>query len=125
VILDTNALSAVAEGDSAIEPLLRRAAEVAIPVIVLGEYRFGIAESRNRTRFEKWLLEYVPHFRILDVTERTTRHYADIRGELKKTGKPIPINDVWIAALCYQHTLPILSRDRHFDVVSGITRLSW
>jgi tRNA(fMet)-specific endonuclease VapC len=125
VILDTNALSAVAEGDSAIEPLLRRAAEVAIPVIVLGEYRFGIAESRNRTRFEKWLLEYVPHFRILDVTERTTRHYADIRGELKKTGKPIPINDVWIAALCYQHALPILSRDRHFDVVPRITRLSW
>ena len=125
MILDTNALSAVAEGDSAIEPLLRQATDVAIPVIVLGEYRFGIAECQNRTRYERWLGEYLRHFRILHVTERTTCHYADIRGELKWIGKPIPSNDLWIAALSYQHTLPILSRDRHFDAVSGISRLSW
>jgi len=125
VILDTNALSAVAEGDSAIELLLRQADEVAIPVIVLGEYRFGIAESRKRSRYEKWLSEYLPHFRILDVTESTARHYADIRRELKKNGKPIPSNDLWIAALCHQYSLPILSRDRHFDAVPGMTRIAW
>lgn len=48
MILDTNGLSAVAEGEPALEPILRKAALVAIPVIVLGEYRYGIAQSRER-----------------------------------------------------------------------------
>jgi predicted nucleic acid-binding protein len=44
---------------------------------------------------------------------------------LRQAGKPIPTNDLWIAALCRQHGLPLLSRDRHFDVVSGVQRLEW
>jgi tRNA(fMet)-specific endonuclease VapC len=70
VILDTNGLSAVAEGEPALEPILRKAAQVAIPVIVLGEYRYGISQSRDRNRYEQWLSEYLPKFRILDVNER-------------------------------------------------------
>jgi tRNA(fMet)-specific endonuclease VapC len=125
VILDTNGLSALAEGEPGLEPLLRRAAQVAIPVIVLGEYRYGISQSRNQLHYEQWLAEYLPSFRILDVDERTTIFYSAVRRELKKAGTPIPSNDVWIAALCRQHALPLLSRDLHFDAVSGITRLDW
>lgn len=125
MILDTNGLSALAEGEPGLEPLLRRAAQVAIPVIVLGEYRYGISQSRNHIHYEQWLAEYLPSFRILDVDERTTIPYSAVRRELKKAGTPIPSNDVWIAALCRQHSLPLLSRDRHFDAVSGITRLDW
>ena len=125
MILDTNGLSAFAEGDGALEPILRKAAQVAIPVIVLGEYRYGISQSRYRTNYERWLAEYLPSFRILDVDERTAIYYGAVRAELKKAGTPIPSNDVWIAALCRQHSLPLLSRDRHFDAVSGITRLAW
>jgi predicted nucleic acid-binding protein len=125
VILDTNGLSALAEGELGLEPLLRRATQVAIPVIVLGEYRYGISQSRNQIHYEQWLAEYLPSFRILDVDERTTISYSAVRRELKKAGTPIPSNDVWIAALCRQHSLPLLSRDRHFDAVSGITRLDW
>ena len=125
MILDTNAFSAIAEGEPGLEPVLRQATQVGIPVIVLGEYRFGIAQSRNRTLYEHWLSEYLPGFRILDIDEQTAHHYAEVRVELKKDGKPIPSNDVWIAALCRQHSLPILSRDRHFDAVAGITRLTW
>jgi len=125
VILDTNGLSAVAEGDSAVEPILRKAAQVAIPVIVLGEYRYGISQSRDRAHYEQWLAEYLPKFRILDVDEQTTISYSTVRTELRKAGTPIPSNDIWIAALCRQHFLPLLSRDRHFDAVSGITRLAW
>lgn len=125
MILDTNGLSALADGEPGLEPLLRRAAQVAIPVIVLGEYRYGISQSRNHIRYEQWLAEYLPSFRILDVDERTTISYSAVRRELKKAGTPIPSNDVWIAALCRQHSLPLLSRDRHFDAVSGITRLDW
>jgi predicted nucleic acid-binding protein len=125
VILDTNGLSAVADGDPTIEPILRNAAQIAIPVIVLGEYRYGISQSRDRNRYEQWLSEYLPKFRILDIDERTTISYASVRLELKKAGTPIPSNDVWIAALCRQHSLPVVSRDRHFDAVSGIKRLHW
>lgn len=125
MILDTNALSAVAEGSPPIEPILRQATQAAIPVIVLGEYRYGILQSHNRSKYEHWLSQYLPQFRILDIDESTTHFYADIRIELKKIGKPIPSNDVWIAALSRQHSLPILSRDLHFDAVAGITRLAW
>jgi len=125
VILDTNGLSALAEGQPALEPVLRKAAQVAIPVIVLGEYRYGIAHSRDRKQYEEWLTAYLSRFRILDVDEETTLSYRDVRTELKRAGTPIPANDVWIAALCRQHRLPLLSRDRHFDAVPGIQRLAW
>ena len=125
MILDTNGLSALAEGEPALEPLLRKAAQIALPVIVLGEYRYGIAHSRERKHYEEWLTAYLSRFRILEVDEETTISYRDVRTELKRDGTPIPANDVWIAALCRQHRLPLLSRDRHFDAVPGIRRLAW
>jgi len=125
VILDSNGVSALAEGESALESILRKANRVAIPVIVVGEYRYGISRSREQKRYEEWLTEYLPKFLILDIDERTTVPYAAIRSELKRAGTPIPSNDVWIAALCRQHSLPLLTRDRHFDAVPGIRRIAW
>ncbi|MGA7557693.1 MAG: type II toxin-antitoxin system VapC family toxin [Terriglobales bacterium] len=125
MILDTNGLSAVADGDAALEPILRAAAEVAVPVIVLGEYRYGIRQSRDRQRYEQWLAEAILGCRVLDVDEETATSYAAIRSELKRAGTPIPPHDAWIAALCRQHSLPVLSRDRHFDLVRGIDRIDW
>ncbi len=125
MILDTNGVSALAEGESALESILRKASRVAIPVIVLGEYRYGISRSREQKRYEEWLTDYLPKFLILDIDERTTVPYAAIRSELKRAGTPIPSNDVWIAALCRQHSLPVLTRDRHFDAVPGIRRIGW
>ena len=125
MILDTNGLSALAEGDPRLEPILRKAAQIAVPVIVLGEYRYGIQQSRERQRYEHWLVEYLSKFRVLDVEEQTTTSYAAVRGELKRAGTPIPSNEVWIAALCRQHSLPLLSRDRHFDLVPGLHRIDW
>jgi tRNA(fMet)-specific endonuclease VapC len=125
VILDTNGLSAVVEGDPGIEPLLRKASRVAIPLVVLGEYRYDISQSRERRRYEQWLAEYLPTFQSSDVDEQTTIPYAVVRSELKKAGTPMPSNDVWIAALCRQYSLSLVSRDHHFDLVTGIQRLSW
>lgn len=84
MILDTNGLSAVAEGEAAMRPVPRKAAQVAIPVIVLGEYCYGISHSRNRHDYEQWLVQYLPKFRILDVDERTTTSYSAIRTELRR-----------------------------------------
>ena len=125
MILDTNALSALAEGESAPVAKLSRTNQVAIPVIVLGEYRFGIARSRYRGEYESWLKEILTVSSVLDVNEETTIRYAEIRGELRDAGTPIPSNDVWIAALCRQHALPILTRDRHFEWIEGVERVDW
>ena len=125
MILDTNALSAVADGEASAMQLVAGADRVAIPVIVLGEYRMGIAQSRHRASYESWLREWIAAVTVLDIDDRTTLSYSAIGLELKKKGKPIPTNDLWVAALCRQHSMPLLSRDRHFDLVPELRRLSW
>jgi len=125
MILDTNALSGAADGDPGALDALAGAERIAVPVIVLGEYRLGISQSRHRKEYEEWLQEWITAVTVLDVDRRTTDQYAKIGLDLKKIGKPIPSNDLWIAALCAQHSLPLLSRDRHFDVVPGLKRLDW
>jgi len=125
MIVDTNALSAAADADPAVLAILARADQMAIPVIVLGEYRYGIGLSRKRASYESWLTGLLRDCLVLDINEPTTRHYAEIVLELKRLGKPIPTNDLWIAALSRQHSLPLLSRDRHFDLVAGIKRIDW
>ena len=125
MILDTNALSAVADGEASAVAHLGKAERVVVPVVVLGEYRFGIAQSRHRATYESWLQEWIAVVIVLNIDEETTHSYSAIGLELKKKGKPIPANDLWIAALCRQHSLPLLSRDRHFDVIPGLRRVAW
>jgi tRNA(fMet)-specific endonuclease VapC len=125
LILDTNALSAVADGDASAMKLVAGADRVALPVIVLGEYRLGIAQSRHRAGYESWLRQWIAAVTVLDIDDGTTHSYSAIGLELKRKGKPIPANDLWIAALCRQHSLPLVSRDQHFDLVPGLRRLDW
>lgn len=125
MILDTNALSAFVDGDVGVGEVLRRQARAAIPVIVLGEFRYGIAESRHRATYEAWLESQLPRFDVLTVTDETAIAYAALRVALKRSGRPMPANDAWIATLALQHRLPVLSRDQHFDVVPDLVRKSW
>lgn len=125
MILDTNALSAFADENPAILSVLAKAEQLAIPVVVLGEYRYGIAQSRNKAAYSTWLDNLLADCMVLEIGEKTTLHYADIHLDLRRAGRPIPTNDLWIAALCRQHKLPLLSRDRHFDFVPGNRRLEW
>lgn len=125
MILDTNALTAIADGDPGATRVFLRAGEIEVPVIVLGEYRFGIGQSHHRQEYERWLDEMLLTCRVLGVDEETARWYANIRTQLKRAGTPIPSNDTWIAALCRQHSLPVFSRDRHFDLIKGIERIDW
>ena len=125
MILDTNALSAWVEGLATVEAAFRSADRLVVPSVVLGEYYFGIRQSRHRSRYEEWLRRYLPLAEIAAVTSATADAYADIRLELKRLGHPIPPNDAWIAALASQHALPVLSNDTHFDVVAGIRRIAF
>jgi len=125
VILDTNALSAFIDGDRAVGEPLARHGQASIPVIVLGEFRYGLAGSRHRAVYEAWLDEHLPDFDILAVTDATAVVYAGLRVALKKAGRPIPANDAWISALAIEHRLPVLTRDVHFDAVPGLERVDW
>jgi tRNA(fMet)-specific endonuclease VapC len=125
MIVDTNALSAAADDEPTLIAILTRASQMVIPVIVLGEYRYGIAQSRHCAAYENWLAGLLRDCAVLDINEPTTQHYAKITLELRQKGKPIPTNDLWIAALCRQHSLPLLSRDGHFDHVAGLKRFGW
>jgi predicted nucleic acid-binding protein len=125
MILDTNALSAFIDGETALRPLVRGGGRPSIPVIVIGEFRYGITSSRHRATYQRWLDANLDKFTILDVTRATAGPYAELRAALKRSGQPIPANDLWIAALAVEHALPILSRDAHFDAVPGVSRVGW
>jgi len=125
MILDTNAISALLDGNTALQTVLDAADRHHLPAIALGEYRYGLKASRQRQTLEALLDELEAESFTVTLNSATARHYADIRSELKLAGHPIPENDIWIAALCRQHRLPIVSRDEHFDAVNGVQRIGW
>ena len=125
MILDTNALSDFLKEDAALHRRISGAAAFCVPVIVLGEFRFGLAGSSKRAALTAKLDALVADTTVLAIDEPTTRVYATVRAELKAAGTPIPENDLWIAALVRQHALPLLSRDGHFDHVARLERVSW
>ncbi|MBX7186695.1 MAG: type II toxin-antitoxin system VapC family toxin [Vicinamibacteria bacterium] len=125
VALDTNALSAFAEGSDALGAVLMPFRTLAVPVTVLGEYRYGLQASKKKARLEAWLDELLGEVRVLEATARTTMVYARVRSSLRAAGTPIPENDVWIAAAAIEHNLPLVTRDNHFGVVKGLEILAW
>ena len=125
MILDTNAISAFFEDVPAVCLAVGGSEVLAVPSIVLGEYRFGLSGSRLRAELEAKLGRLERLADVLCVDAETARHYAAIRRELKGAGTPIPDNDLWIAALVRQHGLPLLSNDAHFDHVKDLTRIGW
>jgi tRNA(fMet)-specific endonuclease VapC len=80
MILDTNALSAFAEGMPPVVQHIASADELHVPVIVLGEYRFGITTSRRRREYEAWLARGRAFWNVLPVVEETATHYARRSG---------------------------------------------
>lgn len=125
MILDTNALSAWADGHPGCREVFMQARSIIVPAIVLGEYRFGILQSRHCERYQQWLNRNLPNAELAVIGAETARHYADIRLYLKSCGTPIPPNDLWIAALVRQRNLPLLSNDAHFDLVPDLMRIAF
>ena len=125
MILDTNAVSALFAGATALDDVLARRSRHHLPVVVIGEYRFGILRSRSRSQLESAFTGLIRESIILGVDETTAEIYARVKDELRTKGLPIPANDVWIAALALQHDQPVVSRDEHFDSVSGVARIGW
>jgi predicted nucleic acid-binding protein len=125
VILDTNAVSALLAGDKQLGRKLSTADHHHLPLIVIGEYLYGLLASRKRTKLQPLLTRLEAESIILGIDRETSDWYATIRHDLKNRGQPIPENDVWIAALARQHALEIVSRDPHFDHVDKVRRIGW
>jgi tRNA(fMet)-specific endonuclease VapC len=73
-------------------------------------------------------LKFAKFLRVATVLlpdENTAEQYGQIKAELARIGRPIPENDVWIAAMARQHDLPIATRDAHFAAVSHLKTLAW
>jgi tRNA(fMet)-specific endonuclease VapC len=125
MILDTNALSALAEKDPNLMHCIQLAPRLCVTLISLGEYYYGISQSKKQLELTAWLKAFLQRAEILSPAMSTLPHYADIRRELRAAGTPIPANDCWIGALVREHKMPLVSKDRHFDTISGIRRLDW
>jgi tRNA(fMet)-specific endonuclease VapC len=125
LILDTSALSAFADGDEKLLRVIENESELALPAIVLGEYLYGIQQSRLRTSYETWIKANLPFFDLLPIVRETAQRYSEIRHELKAAGTPIPTNDLWIAALARHHRMRLVTRDGHFQVIQRLQILAW
>ncbi len=125
MILDTTAVSAILSGDRKVARVLSSADQHHLTWIVVGEYEFGLRGSGQRTRLGRLFQELESESILVFPDRKTTDQYAQVRHELKLKGRPIPENDVWIAAVARQYDLSIVSSDAHFDHVAGVTRIGW
>jgi len=126
LLIDTNIYTFALKGDPAVVSMLQQAHEIGISAVSIGEllsgFRGGKKEQENRRELEEFLDS--PRVRVYGMDEGTSEFYAEVLHNLKKKGKPMPTNDIWIAALAFQHGLALFSRDQHFKEVPGLLMIS-
>jgi tRNA(fMet)-specific endonuclease VapC len=122
VLLDTNGYSALLNGDQKMIQAIEKASRVYFSVFVLGELHAGFCggnkEKENRMLLEDFLNH--PSVTLIHTTEETAEIFGEIKTRLKKQGTPLPINDVWIAAHCFEHGCVLLTYDQHFQHIAGL-----
>jgi len=121
VALDTSVAIALLAGEAS-SLLTQPLTEILLPAPVIGELRYGALNSRRVTDNLADVERLVSRCRVLDITASTAATYAQLRLALKQAGKPIPENDLWIAALCVEQRIPLVTFDGHFDAVEGLER---
>jgi tRNA(fMet)-specific endonuclease VapC len=123
--IDTNRYTDFCVGDEHTVQTIRSADEIHVPLIVLAELRAGFANGSRRDENERLLTRFLnaSRTRVVVPDDQTTHFYADIFASLRKKGRPIPTNDLWIAALVVQHDLVLFDRDSHFDHVPSLARV--
>lgn len=124
-LLDTNVVIALLEGDAAVKDELARADEVFLSTIALGELYFGARKSGRADTNLARIDEFAAGNVVLICNVDTARRYGEVKNALRLEGRPIPENDIWIAAIALQHDLTLITRDRHFDSVDGLKVETW
>ena len=122
ILLDTNAYVRFLRGDEKVMGCLARADTVYMSVFVLGElfagFKAGSKEKGNRQLLERFLLK--PTVSVLDATMDTADIFGFVMASLRKSGTPIPINDVWIAAQCLETGSLLVTYDNRFAQIPGL-----
>jgi len=123
LLIDTNIYSYALKGDGDVVDVLRKAEEIGFSVISIGEllsgFKGGGREQKNREELETFLDS--PRVVVYSVNEDTSEFYAEILHNLRKIGKPIPTNDIWIAAVGFQNGLKLFTKDTHFKTIAGLS----
>lgn len=120
VLLDTNIVIGLFAGDPSVIEALEHKTSVFLCVPVLGELRYGaLASSRVEQNLAR-LDEFSRAISVLPCDVQAAAFYSAVKLGLRKKGRPIPENDIWIAAIARQHELTLLSRDSHFGDVEDL-----
>lgn len=114
--LDTSAYSGFNRGDVRLKKWFRAENNIIVPLIIVGELRAGFAAGSKVAENESLLLRFLdaPSVSTMTITDKTTQIFADVYLKLRQAGKPIGINDMWIASLCIENKLPLLTLDTDF-----------
>lgn len=122
IIIDTNFYTAFKRNEADAVQLLQSADVIGINTVILGEllagFRCGNKERQNRHELDEFLDS--PRLVLLAVDEETADFYAQVFAELRQLGRPIPSNDLWLAASALQHGLALATYDEHFSAISGL-----
>lgn len=122
IVLDTNAYRGLMDEDEKMVKVVESAKEVILPIVVVGElfeaFKLGTREKFNLEKIEMFLDRANVTLGLVSV--ETAHVYADIRVKLHRKGKPIPVNDVWIAALTMESGAVLVTNDGHFKEIAGL-----
>jgi tRNA(fMet)-specific endonuclease VapC len=122
ILLDTNAYTAFMLGEAEVVEVVAHAQRLYLNSVVLGELLGGFAagtrEQRNRAELARFLDS--PRVEVLTITEQTADSYALVYAGLRRKGRPIPTNDLWIAASALEHGAALLTRDAHFSWIDSL-----
>jgi len=122
ILIDTNAYAAFKKNDADAVNTFKTTECIGVNIVVLGELLSGLKggtkESINRKELEQFLDS--PRVNLLPLDEETAEFYARIYWDVKKKGKPIPTNDLWVAASAMRHGLALFTYDEHFADIAGL-----
>lgn len=124
-LLDTNIVIGLFAREASIQQRLAVAGEVFVPSIVIGELYYGARKSMRVTENLARIDEFVASSTVLPCGTATAQQYGEIKNQLRAKGRPIPENDIWIAAIALQYRLTLVARDGHFHEVEGIQIEAW
>ncbi|MDM8535635.1 type II toxin-antitoxin system VapC family toxin [Desulfobacterales bacterium HSG17] len=122
ILLDTNAYSKLLTGADEVLDIIATSDTVYMSIFVLGElyagFKGGTKEKYNIEILNTFL--HKPGVKILNATDETAQYFALVKNQLKKAGKPIPVNDIWIAAHAVESGSILVSYDHHFNVIDNL-----
>ena len=124
-LLDTSVLIELFAKDKNVLARLETAESTFIPSIALGELHYGARKSSRSEKNLEQLEKLASQAVILPCDAETSYWYGSVKDGLRRTGQPIPENDIWIAAMALQHGLTVATRDNHFQAVEGLKVEMW